>query len=248
MPTYCVTLALSDLPREDQPQPCLIRGEHYPACTGWTLRGKPCKGCLPREATHGFLCEECWEKYLDRLGRLGYLAHHLRSIERSGQALGERVQSSREPKLPVPDSWLAADGLMTAVGAQPIKTRASIDEAGRYVYDVAKRRRDTAIDDVLTREGAVRAVTLITRFKNALARWPDSEVARRPVVHTICPECLAVPLYRVAPEEYGEDMLIDCAKCDWSDDWFLWWETRKPWINAIKKRDEENAKKAKKAA
>ena len=194
---------------------------------------------MPRTATHGYLCEDCYTKYQIILGKLGYLIHHLRSIEKSGQALGERVSTSREPRLPIPETYLAADGLLNAIGERPISPKASIDAVGHYVHTVTERARGRADETVRNRSGAIQAVTLIRRYNQALARWPDSDAQRRPVPHTACPECLEAPLIRIAPERYGDDMLVACRKCDWTDDWFLWWEHRKPWIEYIRQAEKK---------
>lgn len=236
MSTLCITHSSLDVPPEDRPVPCVVRGEHYPACPGFTLTGRTCKGCLPRMTEHGYLCDSCWERYVDALGRVGYLAHHLRSIEKSAQAVGERVSTSREPRLPVPDSWLAADGLVECLNVPVIPARMGIDEAGRYVQGAARLAQDWAEQDALSREAATRAVVLIRRMHQALARWPDSETATRPIPHVRCLKCFNPTLLRVAPRWRGDDMLVRCIspECGFEDDWFTWWATTKPYLDAYK--------------
>ena len=232
--TYCITHSLSDLPPEDRPRPCMTRDEHYPTCSGYTIEGRRCKGCLPMTAEYGHLCDTCFTRYVDALGRVGTLTHHLRSIEKSGQAVGERVSTSREPKLPIYDSWLAADGLMAAMGWGPIPAAANIDEAGRYAHAVAQQAKQFAEEDVHHREDAINAVILVRRFHQALARWPDSETESRHVPGVRCLECTQAELYRIAPRWKGDDMKVLCRGCGWESDWFTWWETTRPYIEAYK--------------
>lgn len=223
---------MAELPPGDRPRPCFENGSHYPACTGYTTAGRACKGCLPRFATQGRLCAVCHDRYIDALSRVGDLTHHLRSVEKSGQALGERVASSREPRLPIPESWLAADTLVEALGCPPIPASYGIDDAGRYAHGAAKLAADYADDDVLTVEGATRAVVLVRRMHQALARWPDSETASRRIPHVRCPRCQEQTLARIAPQVFGEDMLVRCTTetCVYEHEWFTWWADAKPFL------------------
>ncbi len=87
---------------------------HYAICAD-----EACRGCVPRVATHGFLCPTCWRKVTDGLSRVGEMVVHLRSIEKPAQAIGERVSTSMERSILIPDTWVAADGLLEALGAAP---------------------------------------------------------------------------------------------------------------------------------
>lgn len=231
MSVYCITHSLGDIPKGERPAPCFHKDEHYPACDG-----APCRGCLPRSTAVGKLCATCWERYEDALGRVAYIVHHLRSIENQAQPLGERVSTSREPKLPIPDAWLAADGILETIGVNGIPSTASIDDAGRIAYEAARIARDFSRADVTEREGATNAVLLVRRMHRALARWPDTEAQRRHVPHVMCLHCESPSLYRVAPTRPGGEMTVTCATfgCGFEDDWFTWWEATRPYVEAAR--------------
>lgn len=225
---YCVTSDLERLPRVDRPRRCLERfrdelgrwvPKHYASC----VDPDTCRGCVPRSAEHGYLCASCWAKVNDALGRVEGLITHLRSVEKAPQALGERVDTSATIRLVIPDSWLAADGLMEALGAPPIPSTATIDETFRLAADAVSEWAD--VDGIVgTREGAKRAVVLVRRVQTCLTRWPDSEAEFRPVPFLLCPGvCRQRSLYRRAPLEYMDELLCQCSTegCGW---WMPWEE------------------------
>lgn len=209
----------------DRPRPCRRRGQHYAACDS-----DECRGCVPRGTVAGYLCPVCWEKVNDALGRVGDLIMHLRSVEKPAQALGERVATSMERSILMPDTWIAADALLDALGAQPVRAaldvRHDFPELQAHVAGALAPWADVEAA-VSTREGAKRAVVLIGRMRTALKRWPDSEATWRHVPHMLCPkggaEC-GQSLYRRAPLEYGDDLLIECVQeaCDYARDYFEW--------------------------
>jgi hypothetical protein len=186
---------------------------------------------VPRSATHGELCRVCWDKARDALSRVEDLIVHLRSIEKDAQAIGERVQTTMEKRLVVPDSWLAADGLLEALGVRPIPSTASIDESFRHAADAVNAWGDLE-SIVSTRDGAKRAAVLVRRMQTALQRWPDSEAQYRHVPYLLCPNCSQRTLWRRAPLEFMDDLVVECAEsplmysidegydyCEWSLDW-----------------------------
>lgn len=224
----CITHHLTALPRVDRPRPCFRRGVHFAEC----VNPDTCRGCVPRTATDGLLCPVCSEKARDALTRVEELTIHLRSIEKGAQALGERVDTSATKRLPLPESWLAADGLMDALGARPIPSTASIEDTFAIVHEAVRVWAD--VDAIIaTREGAKRAVVLVRRMQTALARYPDSEVDWRHVPIILCPSCTQPTLYRKGPLQYHDEITIECAgsnllyeqgigydTCTWKLDWF----------------------------
>jgi hypothetical protein len=232
----CITTDLENVNRADRPHVCIRRGVHWATCE----HPETCRGCVPREAEHGLLCAVCWAKVEDALGRVEELIVHLRSIDSNGQAIGERVQTTMQKRLVVPDSWLAADGLMEALGSPAIPSTASIDEA----FVIAKDAVGVWADPdpiVSTREGAKRAVVLVKRMQVALSRWPDSEVDWRRVPEILCPSCSQATLYRKGPLHFHDEIMVQCAEspllydrildgewefgypyCEFRMDWFEW--------------------------
>lgn len=215
----CITNDLDVLPGGERVHACVRRGAHYASCEN----PDECRGCVPRSATHGYLCVVCWEKTVDALSRVAWLIAHLRSIESQGSALGERVSTSPERRMLVPDSWLAADGLMEALGARVIPSTASIDEAVRLAHDAVALWADVE-DLVNTEAGAMNALTLVRRMQHALHRWPNAEAEFRPIPFMLCPDCKQRSLYRRAPLEYLDELIVQCGTdgCGYWEDWEDW--------------------------
>jgi phage FluMu protein Com len=167
---------------------------------------------LPRRAVKGFLCSSCWEKTKAAIDKAVELVVFLRSIESGGQGLSERVSSSLVWRLPIPPSWLVADGIMMALGAAPIPSTASLDQA----KDLAERAVATwRVPEmvVATVDGAVNAVLLYRHVQTALAGWPQAD-ADRPMPSPLrCPKCEQLALWYRAPLEYLDDLEVKCGSC-----------------------------------
>ena len=239
----CVTNDLERLPGADRPRRCLQKvfdeqvGRWVPAHYASCADPDSCRGCVPRVAEHGYLCRSCHAKTVDALARVAHLIVHLRSISKEPQALGERVDTSMEKSIIVPDSWLAADGLVEALGAPPIPSTAGIDATFQHVNAAVGEWGD--VDRIIdSREGAKRAVVLVKRMRAALTRWPDSEVNWRHVPLILCPNCYQPTLYRRGPLDYRDDLLVQCAgsnlmyeqgigydECEFALDWFMFVDT-----------------------
>lgn len=239
------------VPRADRPRPCFRRDVHYSACEG----NGTCRGCVPRSVTHGLLCSACWFKLLDALGRVGDLIVHLRSIDNSGQPLGERVQAARQIKIPVYESWLTADLLLEALGAPPIPSTMPIDDVFARAADAVAEWADPETV-VSTVGGAKRAVVLVKRMMSALRRWPDAEAQYRHVPYLLCPNCAQRTLWRRAPLEYLDDLLVECANsplmysisegydyCEWRMEWDEFATTYGPMFAALIDAEERAAGK-----
>ncbi len=203
-----------------RPPRCYRRGQHYAACEN----PDECRGCVPRGAVWGYLCPVCADRLRDGLPRLEDLIGHLRSIESAGDALGERVDTSSANCLVVPETWLAADGLLEALGFPPFRTVDTIDDALTKAGVAVEHWRDNVDDIVNTVDGAARAVMVIRRMQTALKRWPDSEAQYRRIPHLLCPTCKRESLYRRAPIEQFDDLIVECSSdtCDYTRDWFEW--------------------------
>lgn len=228
---FCITVDREwweGVPRADRPAPCYRRGirdgarvptAHYASCD----ENSECRGCVPRGAVHGtMLCGVCLWKFKDALGRLGWLIAHLRSIERTGAAVGERVHTSMDMSILLPDSWDAADELMVALGAPKFRATDSIDDAIAKAHGVVAEWQGDLDARLNTAEGASQAVVTVRRMQRALARYKDAEVERRPIPEVLCPKCRKRELYRHAPLQYLDDIFVMCNAdgCDYRLPWF----------------------------
>lgn len=219
MGDVCVTHTMGAVPRRDRPFPCYEHGQHADTC-----ENPRCRGCLPRAATHGHLCVVCFERLEDALKRVGWLIAHLRSIEKPAQAIGERVDKSMERSILLPDTWIAADELMEALGYPVIPSTATIDDAIDLAHGaVAEWTRDIHAK-VNTVEGATAGVLIPKRMGIALRRWPDSEPEFRKIPGVRCTSCHEVSLYRRAPQHFKDDIYVSCETrgCGYFRDWWEW--------------------------
>ncbi len=256
--TFCITNhaeVMGHLHRSDRPYPCRRRGmtsagERIPEAHYATCEDVSCRGCIPRSATHGYLCGPCYFQVKDALGRLAWLISHLRSIDRPATAIGERVDTSMTKSILMPDPWIAADELMQALGARVIPSSASIDEAIRLAHEAVFIDVDEWVNTI---EGATWAVVLLRRMNTALRRWQDSEAQLRPIPGIRCPTCNEPHLMRRAPEQYGDDLLVICRtpECGFSLTWDAWTKLYAPaiqWFAEDMKRREKQARKEKRDA
>lgn len=251
----CITNNMGAVHKRDRPFPCRRRGispagaripeAHYASC-----EDDACRGCVPRSARFGMLCPVCWSRLQDALPRLAWLIAHLRSVEKPAQALGERVATSMERSILMPDSWIAADELLTAIGAPVIPSSASIDDAVAIAHESVEAWARNARDRVNTTDGAMQAVIVVKRMGLALKRWPDSEAELRHIPYVACPSCHKAHLWRRAPRRPGDDIRVECGTpdCGYALDWWEWSEQYARAFEAIEKDMKRRAKAARKDA
>lgn len=243
----CVTNheSMGAVPFRDRPFPCRRRGLHYASCPD----PEQCRGCVPRSALHdSFLCPACSKRVNDTVDQLGWLIAHLRSIEKPAQALGERVATSMERSILMPDTWIAADELLTAIDAPVIPSTASMDDAIRHAHDAVAAWTANLPERLNTLEGATQAVVLMKRVSVALKRWPDSEAELRPIPHMKCPSCGWDHLWRQGPAKKGDDERVICGTpgCGYSFPFLLWTAVNAPEFARLEKDNNLRRKAAKK--
>ncbi|MFJ4173373.1 hypothetical protein [Microbacterium sp. NPDC089696] len=254
--TMCITThtdVMGAIHRADRPFPCRRRGitpdgTRVPVAHYATCENAECRGCVPRSAQHGYLCGVCYRRVVDALGRLAWLISHLRSIEKAAQAVGERVDTSMEKSILMPDPWIAADELMVSLGARQIRSTATIDEAIQLAHDAVALDVD---EWVSTEAGATQAVVMLKRMGVALKRWPDSEAQFRPIPYLQCPNCGYTHLWRSAPDHFGDELRVVCGSegCGYVIAWTAWVKQYAPAFAAIetdmKRREKAAARKEK---
>lgn len=215
---------------------CRVVGEHLSTCRGIRLdgtRATTCTGCLPQPATHGLLCDSCFQRHGAALNVAVDLITHLRSIERAPVPAGPKVHQKPGPRVIIPISWLTADDLWEALrelafradvadrfgieGLWPygIGYRDSIETVRDHVLDCVAAIRDAEAAGRLL--GLVHTAQLAVRFyravQQALAMYPLEESAH-PIAYATCRDCGNRTLERRPPLEYLDPITVRCIHPD----------------------------------
>lgn len=167
----------------DGVRPCTVRDLHYAAC-----EGDPCTGCVPREATHGYVCTACWHRleraFTEWAAFLAAFAGEARAVQ------PEPGGSTSKPSSQVPLSPL----------------QLAIDSIGRYHAQDARLWVETP-------QGAQQAVLFTREMERAARAFPRAENPTK-LPTTRCPNCRQRSLvYEPAPSE-GADATVHCLNCD----------------------------------
>jgi hypothetical protein len=202
---------------------CRTRDAHRAECGDDT-----CRGCLPRPATRGVLCDPCWMHLAADLAAVPDLMDHLAETARLEIAASakplttdpvHRGDAAHQTVLPA--AYLAADELWSLVTswAQVVLEEHPADlrcpNARPWRGDVVAwmlphldwiGRQDWAAD--MRREIARDVRTL-------RARWPMAQDAEpdRPVPDVRCPRCDVVALRYYPPSVYRQPFAVACTEC-----------------------------------
>lgn len=218
---------------------CRVHGEHLSNCIGIEVRdGRTvgeCRGCLPQPATHGVLCESCFERFEAALGLAVDLVTHMRSIERAAVPEGPRSPTKPGSQMIIPTSWLEADRTWSelhelAVWCDPLEflqvDRRDTRPGGfgsRDSIEHVRGRVELAVD-LAVHADITNAHTgrLIVRFYRAVQRalhmFPIEEYAR-PLPYARCRNCGHLTLERRAPLEYLDPITVLCINPDCQWEW-----------------------------
>lgn len=179
----CITNVLDDVPS------CTIRGEHLLTCTGHRASGKECKGCEPRTATHGDVCDRCYTRIDHAIQTAVHLHTALAGVEHA----------------------VVAEGGGIAVGYVPLNAiRLALDEIDR-----ARDGHEDPTEWVSTEEGAIQAVRFAKYVHAAERAHPTLEATRK--LHRLrCPDCNSLTAIWQPPEWAGDDIDITCIRCGWT--------------------------------
>lgn len=259
--------ALSCITTTMDGRPCTIYGQHFDACV-WgqvedeadrrgialaevvseryiagSVMPRRCRGCIPRPAEHGLLCDSCWPKFEAALSVAVDLITHLRSVERGPQSV-DGVRVAQGSKVLVPASWQTADqlwtGLASIVVAHSNATRAGDPQwptATTVIYggtslfdgwfspDATLAEVATAVDDVVTEiaavpeaivarhSGAQQAVEFYRKVQTAQHRFPREDA---PVALRFlrCRRCGEFAVRDHPPLEQLAERIIRCDACE----------------------------------
>ncbi|MCU1408483.1 MAG: Rho termination factor, N-terminal domain [Microbacteriaceae bacterium] len=176
MTLVCVT---NQMP---QVRPCTRAGEHYDTCNG-----KPCHGCIPREATNGLLCHGCYVRVLDALGKVAPWWDALRGVDRAVQRDNAGVRTQSGPPIPISPIGLAVDEVLSWYKSYP-------DDVDLWVSSA---------------DGARHAVMFAKVALAAFRAHPIEEHTTR-VGRIRCGECEQMNLIRRPPRHVDDNVRILC--------------------------------------
>jgi len=188
--TVCITnTALPGIRR------CTIPGVHKVTChdhPGWVENPGTCRGCLPREATHGHLCEHCYQTAVNALAAWPAFREALDATE--GRAVS-------------PEAGGRGSAAMGFANLSLVFL--AVDECERHL----ESRHGMTVDAwIETEAGAADAVMFAHAAANA---WASLEVEEREkqIVRERCPNCTRLTAFgHVTREERGVT-IVTCDFC-----------------------------------
>lgn len=171
---------------------CVYGGEHQPGCTGRRDDGHECKGCEPKPATRGEVCERCFDRIDHAIQVAAGLRSRLAGVDHA--VTTENGTSVAGPRLPH-TAW-----------------QLDLDVIDRWQQD---RTDPTAW--VETDAGARDAVYFAQAVHRADRAHPTIEVERK-LQRTRCPNCNRLTVTWQPPDWYGADVTIACigSDCGWT--------------------------------
>lgn len=196
MAIVCITNDMRDV------RSCVRHKLHTDACDGWeyvynqeTQRdeasGKPCRGCLPREARHGLLCEVCYERLGDALNGVGPWLTAMQGVENAVRRDTGGVRTKSGPPIPISPVQLAVDEVMSWYRYYP----GDID-AWSQNY-----------------EGAKQAVHF-ARVTLSAVRSHEAEEKPHRIKRVRCEECGQTSLVWTPPGQFRAPVNVQCQNAD----------------------------------
>lgn len=188
---------------------CTVLDQHAVICDGWAYRlvvkvdpktgeethrhvatGRQCRGCLPREARVGLLCNGCWVRLEQALADWPAFVVKLSALEGRPAVSGTGGGGSVEGYVPLPGTAL------------------SVDECERYLQGLGwgdARRWVSTVD-------GARDAVLFTRAAEVAYRSHQVEENTRRLKRVRCPQCkqLQPSLMRRPPEFWTDDVRVTC--------------------------------------
>ncbi len=225
MTRICVT---NSFEKTNGVRPCVMRDRHVGSCGD-----EKCKGCLPRLATHGFLCDVCADRYEYARKHAAALIVHLRHTATNPRDEARRSRAKLDGKVLIPNQWSLADTILETLGSPlrllPGTTEATSVEVAQVTLAEWDRRYDP------NRLDTARQATLFTRHvEYGLRTYPMWETETRAIPGMQCPDCRQFTLNRNAAKHYKDEVTVTCRteECEYLADWFLWSARFLPTIEA----------------
>lgn len=175
-------------------RPCTHFGLHRVTCPdhpGWaeTLRPGTCRGCLPRQADRGFLCQRCYELVESACLRWPRWL---------------RLVLAADGRLVAPEGGGQADGYSNLQ-----VTTLAIDECTRLLASRADRTVDLWVHD---EAGAADAIRFAHAAHNAFDALQTEERPKH-IERVRCPGCGFLTLTENPTREHRGKTIIECQQC-----------------------------------
>ena len=191
MTLWCITNDVPDL------RPCVIPNEHHEYCDGWEYRwsqdaredvatGRPCSGCLPRQAQRGHVCSHCYE-----------LIQTAEATYREWFPMMHGVDRAVAPE----------SGSARSIGYVPLSTLALDRDAIARARASHPGHLETWIS---TTHGAADAVRFALATRTAAKKHPTRENPHR-ITRTYCPACRRPTLIWRPPAAASDPVRVACA-------------------------------------
>lgn len=189
----CITNHMDDVPS------CVHRDVHDANCDTWEwvwnperqrqeATGKPCGGCLPREARHGMLCHACYERLTTALDGVWPWLSAMKGVDVAVKRDNAGVRAKSGPPIPIPPVQLAVDEVTRALRSYP----GDPDQWIAYT------------------EGAQAAVRFTRAALTAIRSHPAKETPHR-VRRVRCQECEQLTLVWRPPGFFGDTVTVTCS-------------------------------------
>lgn len=174
--------------------------------TGCTIQGEPV------EATHGFVCSNCYENLRWALRVAPEAIQHLREIYvlRSPVDVEGSKPQKKDPPAPFNlDAWQIAEEMWQALTGNYIP--ADWNHLVLYGHaDDKCQELGVDLDKTVNRKEVIYLMPLVKLTRLALYRYPLEEKPRATLLP--CPECNQRTVYQ-PPMEFGDTLEVNCQNC-----------------------------------
>lgn len=166
----------------------------------------------PVEASHGYLCANCYEGLRWALSKAPAALEHLREVYvlRAPLDLEGAKPQKKDPPAPFNlDAWQLAEDIWQSLTENYIP----IDWDHHRVHQEALDKCQdlgARLDEVSNRKEVIYLMPIIKLTRTALYRYPIEEKARSTLLR--CPECNQRTIYQ-PPVNYGDTLEVSCKNC-----------------------------------
>lgn len=206
---------------------CKMRDHHTSTCEG------ECRGCLPRPAAQGHLCQSCYNRTEHALAEL---AVRVPWLERLGRALSAVASNTALDQTQISNGHPSEGSVLHVAFLQADAIRSDLNGWARVVLEDRSLSYGPGDDEparwllphlpwIATHEAAGDFVSEVTRDLSQTMAWPtplDTEPSKH--LDVPCPRCDNLALVYTPPRWEGHAFRVectdpDCARVFSEDEW-----------------------------